>query len=174
MSPANHRAQDYNHPVIYGPDDQIGFLAQRQGLLNSTKFAASLLERSVCLIELSEKAFSVIWQAVEQNYDDETFGETVLQLERQILIPAAATWLLIAGKTIYDQFAKEDIAQSDANVQARESSAELPWSKRQWSRWKIRFQELASDQAQALDDECREFASRAAGKMTEVEAGYQG
>lgn len=123
-----------------------------------------MLKRGHCTTELLKKAFIVLWQALEQNYD-ETFGEAIMRLERQILLPAAATWILVAGKIIYSKCLEGEIGQR------RKKSEGSAWSKQQWEEWKTLFQKFAA--SEDMGEECRDFASRAAAEMTEIEAGPQ-
>lgn len=153
---------------IHGDEDT--FLAQGPRLLNGTKFAAGLLERGKCVAGLPMKAFNVLFQALEQNYDD-TFGDAMLQLERHILLPAAATWVLVAGQAIYNHCIDEGDAHLDTDAEARKQWTELDLSRQQWTNWKTRFGDLAT--SREMSAECRDFASRAVSRMTEIEGRHQ-
>lgn len=132
------------------------------GLLNATRFAAKLLERGKFTTGLQRRASIVLWQTLEQNYDD-TFGEAMLHLERQILLPAAATWVLVAGKTIYDHCVQEEIGRPDGDA----GGGTLTSFSQRWEDWKPGFQKLAV--SQDMSEEHRELALRTAQKMNEIQ-----
>jgi hypothetical protein len=131
--------------------------------LNSTQFAAKLLARGEFIIGLPLMATIKLWQATEQTYDGEDWFEPY---ERQVLIPVAATWLLIAGELIYSHCLNDELEDTSAEGWAR-----CTWTRELWATWKKRFQCFA--QSDDLNNECRDFAARTVRKMAEIEAGHQ-
>jgi hypothetical protein len=132
--------------------------------LNSTKFAAKLLARGEFIIGLPLMAAIKLWQATEQTYDEYDWFENY---ERQVLVPVAATWLLIAGESIYSHCLNDGIEDINAEGWAR-----CTWTRELWANWKKRFQCFA--ESDDLNDECRDFAARTVRKMAEIESVHQG
>ena len=117
--------------------------------------------------DLQGKAVSVLWQALEDP-NIEGCGEAIIRLERQLLLPAAVTWMLVAGEAVFDYCFREGTVAIGIDSQGRAIT-----SYRQcWANWKVRFQEFAVDED--VSDESQTLAFRAANKMVEVEAGYTG
>lgn len=84
--------------------------------------------------------------------------------EWKTLIPMATTWLLIAGKAIYEHChcRKEDLYGGWQKG---------TWNLQRWNLWKQQLETFAK--RGDFDDECRGLASQTVRKMVEVEAEYE-
>ncbi len=84
-------------------------------------------------------------------------------------VPPAATWILLAGETLY-QFCKDDYKRKDgAPGDGRDW---LLWNGRgfslkRWAFWKKRFYDVAA--TEELDSSVRDYARRAADHMGRIE-----
>ena len=100
---------------------------------------------------------------LEHSYD-ERFEDTtrVSRDEWETLIPAATTWLLIAGRTIYEHCQEDDLYDG--------------WEKGTWNlqRWNLWKQQLGTfGEGEDFNDECRGLALQTVKKMAAVEAEYK-
>lgn len=156
---------DYNHPfVCNGPSGREDFISQAPGLLNATKFAARLLEIGELTKGLPQELAIFMRNATEETFDEETW-EGMERDYRQFMVPLAATWLLVAGKTIYSHCRNDEIAVPDGD---RRGWAAYSWTKQLWAHWKTKFKDFAA--REDFSGECRNIASQAARKMEEIES----
>lgn len=146
------------------------YLAQAPRLLNTTKFAALLLTKGEAIFSLPWSAGFMLSMGLEQDHVVED-PEVIKGHEWRILVPAAATWLLIAGKIIYERCMMQDSGQVDEDCMQRKEWSEGIWTMERWSNWKkqlLRFSERVD-----FNDECRAYAAQALVSMIEVEAQHQ-
>ena len=99
--------------------------------------------------------------------------QTLEQQRRAVMfMPPAATWVLVAGKSIYE------LCKVDHNCRAgapgsTPNNDEWMWGKGRgyslgrWRLWKTRFSEIAT--AQGLKDSVKQIAARASSGMDRVE-----
>ena len=105
--------------------------------------------------------------ATEQTCDEEAW-ENMERDYRQFLAPLAATWLLVAGKTIYSHCRNDEVAIPDGD---RKGWAAYSWTRQRWAHWKKKFQDFAA--REDFSEECRYISLQAARKMEEIESGDQ-
>jgi hypothetical protein len=110
----------------------------------------------------------VIFMQEATNTWNEKEWEDMERDHHQFLAPLAATWILIAGRTIYSHCRNDDVAVSDGGGRGWTA---FSWTKELWAHWRERFQEFAA--ADDFSEECRSITSQAARKMAEIEAGDQ-
>lgn len=120
-------------------------------MLQRGKFAVALPVEANCLLKMS----------LEHSWDhDSQRLAFVDDDEWPILIPAAATWISVAGKTIYTHCLGSDTADGwDRGI----------WTMDKWENWKKQLEGFA--ERSDFDDECRTLAAQAARKMAEIEKG---
>lgn len=99
---------------------------------------------------------------------DEKNWEDMERDHHQLLAPLAATWVLIAGSTIYSHCRNDEVADPDGD---RRGWSAYSWTKELWAHWRERFQEFAA--REDYSEECRSIVSQAARKMEEIEAECQ-
>jgi hypothetical protein len=154
---------DYEPARDFSPADRELFLSQRQQFLNGTRFAAVLLSKNKFASGLPWFTSYFLKIGLEHSYDEKFEGITRLSREEwETLIPAATTWLLIAGKTIYEHCHEDDLYDG--------------WEKGTWDmqRWNLWKQQLGTfGKGEDFNDECRRLALQTLKKMAEVEAGHQ-
>ncbi|KAL8995237.1 MAG: hypothetical protein Q9169_004973 [Polycauliona sp. 2 TL-2023] len=73
----------------------------------------------------------------------------------RVVVPPAATWILIAGQDLYD------LCKAHAEVRERQ------YDLRRWALWKTRFLAIAVNEG--LTDNVKGYAARAVSRMTEIE-----
>ena len=103
--------------------------------------------------------------------------QTPEQQRRALMfVPPAATWVLIAGKRIYE-LCKMDHNCQDSAPGSTSNGDEWLWGKGRgycfgrWGLWKSRFSAITT--AQALKDIVKGIAARARSEMDKVEAQIQ-
>lgn len=141
-------------------------MAQAPGLLNATKFAATLLEGGELARGLPQQ-LAICMREATDDWDEEAWGDKERD-HHELLAPLAATWILIAGKTIYSHCRNDEVASPDGD---RWGWAAYSWTKQFWAHWKEKLQEFAA--REDLSEECRSMTSKAARKMAEIESGDQ-
>lgn len=153
----------YNHPYDHSPEEINEFLEQAPYLSNGTMFAATLFERGFDVrgLNLPGQADHFLEDGIESSHHDE---HAVKSQEWKVLIPASASWILVAGKTI----CKTCLDDQDASQKFRSKRV---WNKAQWELWKEQLRRF--ENREDFDDECRGYASRALAKMGVVESGLQ-
>lgn len=163
FDPADNFVAECNEASEHYPDEADEYFAQAPYFLNSSRFAATLLEEGheVFLLDLTGPADASLRQGVENPYDS---THEVVSREWKVLLPAAATWLLIAGKKVYQTCLDEDEG-------SRRSTGRRNWSRQMWEDWKEMLQKLSD--REDIDEESRSFAARAGKKMAEVELEHQ-
>ena len=125
-----------------------------------------LLERGVFTTGLPRKASDALKLGLEQAYDEEN-DRNMKPFEAQVLVPAAATWLLVAGKTIYNHCLNGEIEQYGADIKTCEGWGGGTWTRARWEYWAEQLQEFAG--RDDMNDECRAIAAQAVAKMAEIE-----
>lgn len=156
---ANESILDYHHPYDHSPDELNEFLEQTPYLLNGTKFAATLLAQGFHLPRLSlpAQADHFLQDGIESSHNDE---HVVKSQEWKVLLPVSATWIIIAGKTIYQMCLEgKDLSPNLRNKRV--------WSKSKWEFWREQFRIF--ENKHDFNEECRRYATRALAKMVEVE-----
>ena len=84
--------------------------------------------------------------------------------EWKTLIPVATTWLLIAGKAIYEHcHCRKEVLYGGWQKGT--------WNLQRWNMWKQQLEAFAK--RGDFDDECRGLASQTVEKMAVIEAEYQ-
>jgi hypothetical protein len=126
--PSNNNVLDYHHPYDHSPEEIDPFLEQAPYLLNGTMFAATLFERGFDVpgLNLPSQADHFLEDGIESSYSDE---HVVKFKEWKVLIPASASRIMIAGKTIYK------MCLDDQHASQRFHS-KRPWNKARWELWK--------------------------------------
>lgn len=163
LASANNKIPDYHHPYDHSPDELNEFLEQTPYLLNGTRFAATLFERGFHLPRLSlpTQADHFLEDGIESSHND---GHVVKSQEWKVLLPSAATWMMIAGKAIY----KVCLDGRDLSLNL---SNKRVWNKTRWEHWKEQLR--AFESRDDFDEECRGYATRALAKMIQVEKELQ-
>jgi hypothetical protein len=163
LTSANGTILDYHHPYDHSPDEIDEFLEQAPYLLNGTRFAATLFEQGFHLpgLDLAVQADHFLEDGFESSHDDE---HLVKSQAWKVLLPVSATWILIAGKTIYQMCL--DGQKVGPNVHSKRV-----WSKSRWEHWKEQLRSF--ENRHDFDEECRGYATRALVKMLEVETEFK-
>lgn len=123
--------------------------AERQTILNGTKFAAILLSRNKFAYALPIEMSCFLKVGLEHSWDaNSEYTARVDRDEWKTLIPVATTWLLIAGKAIYEHChcRKEDLYGGWQKG---------TWNLQRWNLWKQQLETFAKrgdfdDDAEAL------------------------
>jgi hypothetical protein len=114
---------DYNDPRMYGLSGGDDYIAQNPGLLKATQFTAKLLPKGKLAFGIPTVAGVALWLATEGK--EQIYGDPKLSWyevgERQVLVPVATTWLLIAGEILYSH-----CLEGKGGLSAM-------WSKARWS-----------------------------------------
>ena len=143
-------------------------------LLNATTFGAMYLDRGKQSADMPFHAFNSIAEGVEVPYrtpEDHRDGA--------MYIPSAATWILLAGKRIYELCESNHNRESNLYREGDSrdfvvNEADCKWhNDRGYSLdrrafWKRRFCEIKM--LQGFQDDVRDLAGRAFIKMSEVES----
>lgn len=167
---ANYNLPDYSDAAQYPPSRKDDYLTQVPDLLNMTKFAAALLERGDFISGLPMQVSDCLSMGIEQDYNDKK-DVNMKPLEWQVLLPTASTWLIIAGKVIYDHCLNNEVEDPGADAETQTGWGGGTWTVQRWGFWKAQLGAFA--ERKDMDDECRGFAARAVQRMTEVESGRQ-
>lgn len=150
---------------MFRPEERELFFARSQQFLNATRFAAILLSRnkfaSALPLQTSYYLQIGLDHAWDGSLDKIAWGN---HDQWETLIPVATTWLLIAGKTIYEHChcQKEDL------YDGWEMGT---WNLQRWDLWKLQLKTFAK--RADFNDECRGLASQTVQKMAAFEAEYQ-
>lgn len=160
---ANNSMLDYHHPYDHSPEEMVEFLDQAPYLLNGTVFTATLFERGFDVpgLNLSAQADHFLEDGIESSHNDE---HVIKSQEWKVLIPASASRIMIAGKTIYKMCLDDQDASQNFH-------SKRPWNKARWELWKEQLRKF--ENRDDFDDECRGYASRALAKMVHVEEAPQ-
>ncbi|KAL8994988.1 MAG: hypothetical protein Q9169_005187 [Polycauliona sp. 2 TL-2023] len=127
--------------------------AQRRMLLGMTTFGALYILHGEADLGMSYQCDISLAENIEQpSYPT---WEEQRRADRAV-VPAAATWILIAGQELYDR-CKTGV------VVIRERQYNLE----RWALWKRKFSEIAVNRG--LTDDVNEYAGRAVARMTEIE-----
>lgn len=153
----------YQSSREYFPEEEGEFLAQSQQFLNARRFAAILLSRGKFASKFPLEASYMLTTGLEHSYDKDFDDEVrVGRIEWSTLIPIATTWLLVAGKVIYEHCLGGDLYDG----------WELgSWNIQRWDLWKKQLGDFEA--REDFNDECRDLASQTTRKMVEIEAGNQ-
>jgi hypothetical protein len=127
------------------------------GLLNATRFAATTVTEGDAVYGLLRQAAEMLKDGVDDPYDD----TRAYSREWKVLLPPAATWLIIAGEVIY----KSCIRGEDERSARKFEDGYL--RKDRWENWRAQLRVLAI--REDLDDECRGFAAHAVERMAQIE-----
>jgi hypothetical protein len=168
---ANMYTQDYNGPQMWRHRWKEEFLDQASHYLNGTKFAAMLLEKGAFSIGLPGKASDALSLGLERLYTKES-DQSMDSVEAQVLLPAATTWLLVAGKAIYSHCLNNETETYGADVKTREGWGGGTWTLQRWETWQRRLQEFL--ERDDIDGECREIVTKTLRKMAEIETEREG
>jgi hypothetical protein len=154
---------DYDFARHFSPARRELYLSQSQQFLNGTKFAAMLLIKNTWASYLPVYTSSFLKIGLEHSYDENS--DDIARVDRdewETLVPVATTWLLIAGKAIYERCQEDDLY---------DGWQKGTWNLQRWELWKQQLEQFA--ERKDFDDECRRLASQTVKKMAEVEAEYQ-
>jgi hypothetical protein len=106
---------------------------------------------------LATQADHFLEDGIESSHKDE---HVVKAQAWKVLVPVSATWIMIAGKTIYKMcLESQDLSQNLYNKRV--------WNKSRWEYWKEQLRSF--ENRHDFDEECRGYATRALTKMLEVE-----
>jgi hypothetical protein len=100
----NRMMAGYLYDREFRPEEKDLCFARSQQYLKATRFAAMLLGRNRFASALPLEASNLLLVGLEHWYDGKS-DEAAARVGRdewQILVPIATTWLLTAGKTIYE------------------------------------------------------------------------
>lgn len=146
------------------------YLAQAPRLLNTTKFAALLLTKGEAIFALPHSAGLMLCMGLVQDHVVED-PEALEGHEWRILIPAAATWLLIAGKAIYERCLLQDSEEAEECCTEKNEWSQGIWTMQRWCDWKKQL--LLFSERVDFNDECRVYAAQAFVSMIEIEAQHR-
>ena len=163
---------DYDGPELWRPGWKDDYIGQATKFLNATSFAAMLLEKDAFTIGLPAVASYALKRGIEQlysvhEYDTDGCEIDIDSVKAEVLLPATASWLLIAGKVIYSHCLKNEIARY-ADPNARQGWGGGTWTLRRWDFWQEQLHDFAD--RDDLNQECRDVVMKTLKKMTEVEA----
>lgn len=109
--------------------------------------------------ELPMWAYCALQGGLEHSYDEHANPDIDVKSDDwPSMIPAAAIWLLIAGKQIYNHCVSGDTADGWDGGE---------WSMEEWSVWKERLGTFA--ERQDFSEDCRYFAAETLKSMVEIE-----
>ena len=131
-------------------------------MVNATRFAARLLQKGIFAVALPLEATCCLQLGLEYPYNKNSSGGPDAD-EFSLLIPAATTWLLIAGETIYEHCSSGDTS----NGWDRGS-----WNPQRWELWKKQLTRFA--EREDFNEECRELAEQTVKRMAEIEKDFKG
>jgi len=106
---------------------------------------------------------------IEQDYDDKT-DLSAKPYEWKVLLPAAATWLTIAGRAIYSHCLADEVEDLQAVAETQGGWGGGSWTMQRWTLWKAQLEQFAG--RDDFDNERRAVAMQAARKMLEAEVGH--
>jgi hypothetical protein len=129
-----------------------------------------LLEQGKFFGGLPRDASDFLKIGVEQNYDEKP-GLSVKAYEWQVLLPAAATWLIIAGRAIYSHCLNDEVEGLQADIETQAGWGGGSWTMQRWTLWKAQLEKFVK--REDFNDECRAVAMQAVRKMVEVEARHE-
>lgn len=129
-------------------DSKEAFYQQAPQYLNASTFGAILLIRAEHDFYMQYFAWTAMDEGLESGYDPEN-----LEQEWKVLIPPAATWILIAAEKMH--------------VLCKKGYRNIEPAPEKWSLWRESFLTLST--SSKLDDRCRDLCVRAARRMAEIE-----
>lgn len=148
-------------------EDEGDWDAQAVPLLNATTFGAIYLAHGRQPIGMTFHAEVSLMHGVEVPC------QTPEQHRRALMyVPPAATWILLAGKNIYE-LCKNDHDRKDGDPGSTPDGDEWLWGKSRgyslgrWAFWKKRFSEIAT--TRELDEGVKDIAARATSEMKNIE-----
>ena len=142
------------------PEERDDYLARIPLLINATRFAAKLLQKGIFAFALPLEATCCLKLGLEYSYNDELSDGPEAD-EFPLLIPAATTWLLFAGETIYEHCSSGDTSNGwDRGL----------WNLQRWDLWKRQLTSFAK--REDFNEECRELAEQTVKKMAEIENAF--
>ncbi|MCJ1462811.1 hypothetical protein MMC07_001414 [Pseudocyphellaria aurata] len=151
------------------PEDEIdgNWDAQAMPLLNATTFGAMYLAKGKQPIGMYFHAEISLMLGIEVPY------ETLDQQRRAAMyVPLAATWILLAGKELYE-LCKNDYDRKDGAPGCTPYGEEWlrgkgrGYSLGRWALWKKRFGEIAL--TQGLPDDVKDISARVNSKIGEID-----
>lgn len=128
---ANHDT-DFARSADFSTEERDDFLARISRFVNATRFAAKLLQKGISAVALPLEATCCLQLGLEYPYNKNA-SEGPNADEFPLLIPAATTWLLIAGEMIYEHCSSGDTS----NGWDRGSS-----NLQRWELWKKQLRAL--------------------------------
>lgn len=136
--------------------------AQAVPLLNATTFGAMYLAHGRQPIGMPFHAEVSFMQGIEVSC------QTPEQLRcAAMYVPPAATWVLLAGKSIYELCKIDHDYRKDGGPPTSLWGQGRGYSLDRWAFWKKRFGEIAK--TQGLKDEVKDIAARASLEMEKIE-----
>lgn len=131
------------------------------GFLNATRFGATLLEKQLFSESLPCEAAYALNNGLEHSYDESLRTFAPAADDWLALIPAAAIWLLVAGKQIYEHCVSGDTD----NGWGRGG-----FSRGKWDLWKQHLGDFTK--REDFSEQVREFAAETVEKMLEIEEAH--
>lgn len=128
-----------------------------------------MLDRGSFTCGLPPQASDMLQLALE-DYDGDMEDSKMRPHEWRVLIPAAATWLIEAGRTIYTHCLRNEIEDKEASAEARMGWRGRTWSRQRWAYWKIQLQRFGK--YEDINHECRNLAAQAIRKMKAIDSQY--
>ena len=135
------------------PDEGDWTDAQKATLVNVVTFGALYLANGRRDLGMAFHAEVSFLEGIEEPYQT-----SEQQRRAATMVPPAATWILLAGKKIYELCQVDD----GKNGKGRAFSLE------RWSLWKSKFGEIATNPA--LSASVQNIAAKAASEMGEIES----
>lgn len=125
-----------------------------------------LLEKNAFTTNLPMKASDALKRGIKNLHTQES--DHINSVEAQVLLPATATWLLVAGSVIYSHCLNNEIERYGADLQTRQGWGGGTWTLQRWEAWQERLHEFT--ECEYLHEECRDIALKTLKKMAEIEA----
>jgi hypothetical protein len=159
------------------PGTGAGWTAPESSAWASYNHFLARLDQEGLFESLSSFGLWTLGDALERKWTDSSEDETNPGTRAQkynATVPAAAAWVKVAGKKLYEQKEDEDpkLKKKDAKLEDLKDGEKLwpgaaRFSRERWTFWKNRFGEIAG--MEAVEEETRKVARGAAEAMEKVE-----
>lgn len=128
-----------------------------------------MLDRDFFTCGLPPQASDMLQLALEE-HDGAMEDSKMRPHEWRVLIPAAATWLIEAGRTIYAHCLRNENEDRQASAEVRMGWRGRTWSRQRWACWKIQLQKFG--EREDINHECRNLAAQAIRTMKGIDSLY--
>jgi hypothetical protein len=158
------------------PGAGAGYTAPERSAWTSYNYFLARLTQEM----LFDSSLFAIWtlnEALERNYsdNDENRHKPATRVEKfDAFVPAAAAWILGAGKALYEKdedvdpkHARKETKLEDLKEGERLWPASARFSKERWAFWKSRFDQFSG--MEEVEEETRKVASEAVETMETIE-----